>query len=67
MDFCPVCDVDALDQCCDHAKITTPVTLLPCPFCGGPPAPFHLEKPIAAHPEMGLKKDCIRLKGRLYT
>jgi len=39
---CPVCEAE--DGKCDHALIDGAVTLLPCPFCGGPPVPHTFPK-----------------------
>lgn len=35
---CPVCEAE--HGKCEHARITGAVTVLPCPFCQGPPVPF---------------------------
>ena len=40
---CPVCEIEEFPHGdgCDCAPVGVTVELLPCPFCGGPPAPFH--------------------------
>ena len=48
MYFCPACEVadPPIGAGCGCAKIAEPVTLIPCPWCGGPPKPVHHVKPV---------------------